>query len=192
MLVVGVESRPAYIYIFIYTTHARAIHHTDPARSLARSTASLPLFSHSYPAPRLSSSQLLGSIRSPRPLMYSTEVTPILRKHSLPLSVSSPRPFFLAYLPRVLAWCLAGFILVTWSNWVGVYAPARQQPPNTQPFVLPNYISHNLGAYSPWYPVQRYKSPPKECEVTQVSRQPDSDDTRFAVVSSSSPSLSLF
>ena len=100
--------------------------------------------------------------------MRSTEVTPILPNHSLPASASSPRPFFLVYLPRVLAWCLVGFILVTWSNWVGVYAP---QPPNIQPFVLPKYISHNLGAYSPWYPVQSYKSPPKECEVTQVSKQ---------------------
>src|SRR5258706_11586880 len=100
--------------------------------------------------------------------MRSSEVTPILPNHSRP-STSFPRPFFLVYLPRVFAWCLAGFILVTWFNWVGVYTPEGPQPPSTQPFVLPTYISHNLGAYSPWYPVQRYKRPPKECEVTQVS-----------------------
>jgi hypothetical protein len=113
--------------------------------------------------------------------MLSSEVTPILPKYLLPFSTSSPRPFFLVYLPRILAWCLAGFILVTWFNWAGVYVPGGgPQPPNTQPFVLPTYISHNLGAYTPWYPVQRYKSPPKECGVTQVSRQLGSDGARLA------------
>ena len=122
--------------------------------------------------------------------MRSSEVTPILPNRSLSPSISSTRPFFLVYLPRVLAWSLAGFILVTWFNWVGVYTPAGPQPPNTQPFVLPTYISHNLGAYSPWYPVQRYKNPPKECAVTQVSRQLDSDGARFPcrLIEQSTPS----
>ena len=107
--------------------------------------------------------------------MRSNEVVPILPKYLPSSSTPPPRAFFLAYLPRILAWCLTGFILVTWFNWVGVSPPEDPQPPDTQPFVLPTYISHNLGAYTPWYPVQRYRSPPKECEVTQVSSQLDSD-----------------
>jgi len=102
--------------------------------------------------------------------MRPSELTPILLG---PSSKSPSQPFFLAYLPRILAWSLAGFILVNWFSWVGVYSsdvPKRPRPPNTEPFVLPNYISHNLGPYTPWYPLQRYKNPPKQCEVTQVSR----------------------
>lgn len=119
--------------------------------------------------------------------MRPNELTPILLK---PSSTSSPRLFFLAYLPRILAWSLAGFILINWLSWVGVYdgdVLKRPQPPNTEPFVLPNYISHNLGPYTPWYPLRRYRSPPKQCEVTQVSGQDVWMALCFPILSSSSP-----
>lgn len=167
-----------------YINHASAIdlsryQEPDPARSLAR----FPPFTSTPPPGYPPRSWLLVSHHCVRSPMRSSESTPILLKHSQHSSISPPRPFFLAYLPRVLAWSLVGFILVNWFNWVGVSdhgLPERPQPPNTQPFVLPKYISRNLGAYSPWYPVQRYKRPSQECEVTQVSRQLASDCTSFA------------
>jgi hypothetical protein len=142
-----------------------------------------------YPPPR---SQY--TIFASGPSMHSSETTPILPKHSQSSSTSPPRSFFLAYLPRVLAWCLAGFILVSWFTWVGVYRtnePDHSRPPETQPFVLPTYISHNLGAYSPWYPVHEYASPPKGCKVTQVSRQLNSDGTLAIAVERPIPVYSL-
>lgn len=37
------------------------------------------------------------------------------------------------------------------------------------PLGIPEHIQRQWGQYSPWFPIKKYKSPPKGCEITQVN-----------------------
>lgn len=64
-----------------------------------------------------------------------------------------------------------------------VHSTCRHGVSSKPPFGLPNEIQHQWGPYSPWFPVGKYQSPPKECQIVQVNvlhrhgaRYPTEDD----------------